>query len=64
LAGIKLFITVSLKNVYSGAGEMTQWLRTLAALSGNPGSLTSTHKIAYNTSNFSFRGSDALFWPP
>ena len=29
----------------------------------DPGSVLFTHLAAYNLSNFSCRGSDALFWP-
>jgi hypothetical protein len=31
-----------------GAREMAQWLRTLASLSENPGSIPSTHIAAHN----------------
>jgi hypothetical protein len=45
-----------------GAGEMTQQLRTLAALAEDWGSVASTHTGKFtNTCNFSFMGSEVLF---
>ena len=46
------------------AGEMTKWLRPLAALEGDLGSVPSTHSRRLTTTyNSSSWGSSALFWP-
>ena len=39
---------VTQKKVYIGAREMVQWLRALATLPEDPGSIPSTHKAACN----------------
>jgi hypothetical protein len=44
-------------------GEMAQQLRALATVAEDPGSIPSTHLVAHNIYNSSFKGSDALFWP-
>lgn len=31
-----------------GAGAMAEWIQTLAALTEDPGSVPSTHMVAYN----------------
>jgi hypothetical protein len=50
--------------IISGAGEMAQWLRALAALPEDLGWIPSTHMVATTICSSSSRGSDALFWPP
>jgi hypothetical protein len=47
-------------------GEMARWLRELAALLENSGSILSTHEGQFTTGcNSSSKGSDQkLFWPP
>jgi hypothetical protein len=42
------------------AGEMSQWLRTLAVLAENPGSIPSTHKQLTAVCNSRSRESDNL----
>lgn len=42
---------------------MTQTLRACATFSEDPSSVSNTqYQVAYNASNFNFRGSDALLW--
>lgn len=48
-----------LRNLASGAGEVPQRLRALAALPKNPGSSPSTHMAAHNCSSSS-KGPDTL----
>lgn len=43
---------VLFKNPNSGAGEMTQWFKTLAALLEDQSSLSSTHIVTHNYSEF------------
>ena len=50
-----------LKELGTGTGEMVQWLRALAVLPGDLGSIPSIHMVA-NSLDSSFRGSDTLFW--
>jgi hypothetical protein len=42
------FVVFFLNNMYKGAGEMDQWLRTLAALPRDLGSIPSTHGAAHS----------------
>jgi hypothetical protein len=39
---------IQLKNYIVKVREMAQWLRTLAALLEDPGSIPSNHMVAYN----------------
>jgi hypothetical protein len=41
---------LKIKVVNAGAGEMDQWLKALAALPEDLGSIPSTHVAAYNSS--------------
>jgi hypothetical protein len=43
-----------------GAGEMAQWLRALAALPDDWGSIPSSHMAIYNYPYSNSRGSDTL----
>ena len=51
---------VCVKRVLLRAGEMVQWLRTLAALPEDPGSILSTHIVAHNCLWLSSRDSDTF----
>ena len=42
------------QEVETGAGEKTQWLRALAALPENPGSIPRTHLVAHNLLELQF----------
>ena len=41
-------LLLTLQFLACGAGEKAQWLRALAALSEDPGSVPSTHMVANN----------------
>jgi hypothetical protein len=43
-----------------GDGQMTQWLKTLAAILEDPGSIPSIHTAAHNVCNSSSREADTL----
>lgn len=44
----KKYVSSFPKTVRLGAGEMVQWLGTLAILEKNPGSIPRTHRMAHN----------------
>ena len=44
--------------------EIAHWLRGMAALPEDPGSIPITHMAAHNHLKLQFQGSDALFWLP
>lgn len=50
----------SFKNQMGGAGEMAQWLKSLAVLPEDPGSIPSTHMAAHNSLSHQFQG----IWHP
>jgi hypothetical protein len=51
-----LYPALKKKTIKQGAGEMSQWLRVLAALPEDPGSIPSTHMIAHNCVYLQFQG--------
>jgi hypothetical protein len=50
-------------NIYHRAGNVVQWLRALAALAEDLGSVPSTSVAAHYLLQLYFCSSTALFWP-
>lgn len=47
-SGLALLYQLAIKKTGDGAGEMDQWLRSLAALSKDIGSVPNTYMAAHN----------------